>query len=86
MGPDVCICARNHAYSRTDITMDRQGFAPEQPVIIEDDVWIGTEAIILLGVHIGTGAGIGAGAVVTKNVPNYAVVGGNPAHIIKMRK
>lgn len=86
MGPDVCIFARNHAYSRTDITMDRQGFAPEKPVIIEDDVWIGAKVIILPGVHIGTGAVIGAGAVVTKNVPDYAVVGGNPAHIIKMRK
>ena len=86
MGPDVCIYVRNHETARTDIPMDRQGFTPEKPVVIGDDVWIGARAIILPGVHVGTGAIIGAGAVVTKDVPQYAVVGGNPAHIIKMRK
>ena len=86
MGPDVCIYVRNHAFDRTDIPMNLQGFAPEKPVVIEDDVWIGARAIILPGVHIGTGAVIGAGAVVTKDVPDYAVVGGNPACILKMRK
>lgn len=53
------------------------------PVIIEDNVWIGEMACIMPGVHIGKGAIIGANAVVTKNVPTYAVVGGNPAKIIK---
>ena len=86
MGPDVCIHARNHAFDRLDIPMNLQGFTTEKPVVIEDDVWIGARAIILPGVHIGTGAVIGAGAVVTKEVPDYAVVGGNPAHILKMRK
>lgn len=86
MGPDVCIYASNHAFDRTDIPMNRQGYTPEKPVVIEDDVWIGARVIILPGVHIGTGAVIGAGAVVTKDVPDYAVVGGNPARILKMRK
>ena len=86
MGPDVCIFPVNHVFDRTDIPMDQQGFAPETPVIIEDDVWIGARAIILSGVRIGTGAVIGAGAVVTKDVPAYAVVGGNPACVLKMRK
>ena len=86
MGPDVCIHARNHAFDRVDIPMNLQGFTPERPVVIEDDVWIGARVIILPGVHIGTGSVIGAGAVVTKDVPDYAVVGGNPAHILKMRK
>ena len=54
-------------------------------IIIDDDVWIGTNAIILSGVHIGQGAVIGAGAVVTKDVPPYAVIGGVPAAIIKYR-
>ena len=54
-------------------------------IIIDDDVWIGTNAIILSGVHVGQGAVIGAGAVVTKDVPPYAVVGGVPASIIKYR-
>ena len=86
MGPDVCIYVRNHAFDRTDMPMNLQGFTTEKPVVIEDDVWIGARVIILPGVHVGTGAVIGAGAVVTKDVPDYAVVGGNPAHILKMRK
>ena len=86
MGPDVCIYTKNHAYERTDIPMALQGFSPEKPVIIENDVWIGSRVIILPGVHVGRGAIIGAGAVVTKDVPDYAVVGGNPARIIKKRQ
>ena len=52
---------------------------------IGNDVWIGSRAIILQGVNVGTGAVIGAGAIVTKNVPPYAVVAGCPAKIIKYR-
>ncbi len=55
------------------------------PIIVEDDVWIGTRAIILSGVRIGQGAIIAAGSVVTKDVPPYSIVGGNPAKIIKYR-
>lgn len=56
-----------------------------RPVVIGNDVWIGANVIILPGVHIGDGAVIAAGAVVTKNVDDYAVVGGNPAGFIKYR-
>ena len=86
MGPDCTIYTRNHAFDRTDIPMDQQGFYPHKPVFIGDDVWIGGQVIILPGVHVGTGAIIGAGAVVTKDVPPYAIVGGNPAKIIRYRK
>lgn len=55
----------------------------EQEIIIEDDVLISANSIILKGVHIGRGAIIGAGSVVTKNVPAFAVVAGNPAQIIR---
>jgi acetyltransferase-like isoleucine patch superfamily enzyme len=54
-------------------------------VVIGSDVWIGTEALILSGVTIGDGAVIGARAVVTRNVPPYAVVAGNPARLVKFR-
>lgn len=54
-------------------------------IVIDDDVWIGQNAIILSGVHIGQGAVIAAGAVVNKDVPPYAIVGGVPARIIKYR-
>ena len=54
-------------------------------ITIGDDVWIDTNAIILGGVKVGQGAIIGAGAVVTKDIPPYAVVVGNPARIVKYR-
>lgn len=60
-------------------------FAEYKQTSIGNDVWIGTRAIILDGVSIGDGAIIGAGAVVTKDVPPYAIVGGVPAKIIKYR-
>lgn len=54
-------------------------------IIVEDDVWIGYGATILSGVHIGQGAVVAAGSVVTKDVPPYAIVGGVPAKVIKYR-
>jgi acetyltransferase-like isoleucine patch superfamily enzyme len=54
-------------------------------VVIEDDVWVGTRAIILHGVTIGRGSIVAAGAVVTKSVPPYAIAGGVPARVIKSR-
>lgn len=54
-------------------------------IVIEDDVWIGYGAMIMSGVHIGQGAVVAAGSVVTKNVPAYAIVGGSPAKIIRFR-
>lgn len=56
-----------------------------KPCEISNDVWIGTNAIIMRGVKIGTGAVIGAGTIVTKDVPNFAVVVGVPARILKYR-
>lgn len=66
--------------------MCKQGEAAERPVHIGDDVWIGSRVTILPGASIGTGAIIGAAAVVTKDVPECAVVGGNPARILKRRQ
>lgn len=86
MGPNVSFYTRNHAFSRIDIPMSQQGFSVEKPVIICDDVWIGANSILLGGVIVGKGAVIGAGAVVTKDVPEYAIVGGNPAKVLKYRK
>lgn len=56
------------------------------PVIIDDDVLIGANAVVVEGVHVGKGAVIGAGSVVLKDVPDNAVVAGNPARIIKAHK
>lgn len=54
-------------------------------IIVDDDVWIGARAVILSGVHIGQGAVVAAGAVVSKHVPPYAIVGGVPARILRYR-
>ena len=53
--------------------------------IIENDVWIGDRVTLMDGIHVGTGAIVGAGAVVTKDVPPYAIVVGNPARVLRMR-
>jgi maltose O-acetyltransferase len=85
MGPYVIIVGENHNFERSDIPMRLQGYKHFPPVRIEDDVWIGARSIILPGLTIGRGAIIGAGSVVTKNVPPFAICGGNPARIIRYR-
>lgn len=85
MGPEVVIISRNHEFSNTDIPMRLQGYEEEKPCIIGNDVWIGRRAMIMPGVKIGNGVIVAAGAVVTKDVPDYAVVGGVPARVIKFR-
>lgn len=89
-GPQVTIRGGNHRIDLLGRYMDMIKNNEKRPeddpgVVIEDDVWIGTRAIILAGVTIGRGAVVAAGSVVTKSVPAYAIVGGNPAKIIRMR-
>ena len=86
MGPQCIIYTRNHKFDDVTTTMRGQGFQEEKPVYIGDDVWIGGRVTILPGVHIGSHSIIGAGAVVTKDVPEWAIVAGNPATIKKFRK
>lgn len=64
--------------------MDCEAFG-KGDIVVDDDAWIGYGATIMSGVHIGQGAVVAAGAVVTKNVPPYAIVGGVPAKVIKYR-
>ncbi len=85
MGPDVKIFSTDHIWCPIDKTYFGKGLV-SSPVIIEDDVWIGSGSIILKGVTIGRGATIAAGSVVTKNVPAYSIVGGVPAKFIKMKE
>lgn len=84
IGPNTVIVSGNHGFSRGNIPMVRQ--KPKRaPVKINDDVWIGANVVILPGVTIGQGAIIGAGAVVTKDIPPYAIAGGNPAKVMRKR-
>ena len=64
---------------------DKQNVYPYKKVVVGNDVWIGARVMVVGGVTIGNGAVIAAGAVVTKDVPPYAMVGGVPAKIIKYR-
>jgi acetyltransferase-like isoleucine patch superfamily enzyme len=89
-GPEVAIHGGNHTtiyHGRymVDVREDEKRPEDDRDVVIEDDVWIGTRAIILHGVNIGRGSIVGAGAIVTKSVPPYSIVAGNPAEVIRFR-
>lgn len=86
MAPEVVIYTENHAYYDKNSLIIEQGYSSSRPVTIGNDVWICRRAMIMPGITIGDGAVIAAGAVVVKDVPAYAVVGGNPAKIIKYRE
>ena len=85
MGPDVKIYTRNHIFTSLDVPIAEQGHTNEK-VMIGNDVWLGANAIITPGVTIGDHAIVASGAVVTKDVPAYAIAGGVPAKVIKYRK
>lgn len=85
MGPEAVILTRNHRHDDTTRPMIVQGYEPYQPVVIEDDVWIGRRVTILPGVTIAKGCIIAAGAVVTKSTEPYSVYGGVPAKKIAQR-
>ena len=84
VGPGTVIRAANHCISRQDVPIMHQGHVPGQTVI-EEDVWIGANCVITPDVRIGRGAVVGAGAVVTRNVAPFSIVGGVPARLIGMR-
>lgn len=84
IGPNVIIHSANHKFDLIQIPIRNQGHNYKK-VVINDDVWIGGGAIILPGVCIGKGSIVAAGAVVTKNVEEYSIVGGIPAKILKFR-
>ena len=78
----ITVTALNHNFDRPDLRIDEQGVSTKA-VIIDDDVWIGANAVVLPGVHVGTHSVIAAGAVVNRDVPPYSLVGGVPAKVIK---
>lgn len=87
-GPEVVVIGGGHntrVVGRFMVDVHEKTGNEDLGVIIEDDVWVGARAIILRGVCVGRGSVVGAGAVVTKSVPPYAIVGGNPARILSYR-
>ena len=85
IGQGVHIHAENHNFTDATRRINEQGVT-YQEVVIEDDVWIGSRAMILAGVTIGRGAVIGGGAVVTSSVPPYAIAVGVPARTVGHRE
>lgn len=84
IAPQAAFIATTHCFDSTQMPMNLQG-SIDKGIVIGNDVWIGYRAIVLAGVTVGDGAIVGAGAVVTKDVPEYAIVGGSPAKILKIR-
>ncbi|MDR1776323.1 MAG: acyltransferase [Desulfovibrio sp.] len=85
IGPGTVLRAANHCFDDPDKPIMLQGHKPGS-IVIEENVWIGANCVITPDVRIGRGAVVGAGAVVTRDVPPFAVVGGVPARIIKQRE
>ena len=84
IAPNVVLRASDHVTTRADKTIREQGHSGGE-VIVGDDVWIAANAVVVAGVHIGKGAVVAAGAVVTSDVEPYTVVGGVPAKFMKKR-
>ncbi len=80
---NVVISGLNHLYKDTEQTIASQGVATGE-VVIADDVWIGANSVITMGVKIGTHSVVAAGSIVTSDVPDYSVVAGNPAKVVKI--
>lgn len=86
IAPEVYIINNNHIFADTKEPMCFQGYQANDPqTVIEDDCWIGGRVIMTPGRRIGKGSILAAGAVVTKDVESYSIVGGNPARVIKKR-
>ncbi len=86
IAPNVALLSREHKFDDVNIPISLQGYQEEKPVTIGDGAWLGRNVIVLPGVKIGTGAIVGAGSVVTKDVDDFAIVGGAPAKFIRSRK
>lgn len=84
VGPNVVMDTSMHNHSRLDIPINAQGMS-YAPITIGDGAWIASNVVITKGVRIGAGSIVAAGAVVTKDVPDFAIVGGVPAKLIRMR-
>lgn len=82
---DCILWHANHNYNRIDIPINDQGMGPTVPTIIEDDCWIGMRSMLTPGRHVKKGTLVAMGSVLTKDFPEYSVVGGNPAKLIKSR-
>lgn len=84
IAPHASIIADNHNHDDITCSIVSQGTSGKG-IVIGDDVWVGANTVLVDGITIGSHSIIAAGSVVTKDVPDYVIVGGNPAHILKNR-
>lgn len=82
MAQNIVLSGLNHGYADPDVPIKNQK-ETTAPIVIEEDCWIGANAVVVAGVTIGKHSIVAAGSVVTKHVPPYSIVGGNPAKILK---
>lgn len=80
IGPGVCLACAGHAM---DAAQRREGIGTSAPITLEDDVWIGANATICGGVNVGAGSVIGAGSVVTHDIPSGVLAAGNPCRVLR---
>lgn len=85
IAPNVALLASSHVFLNLTIPIIDQGDTPVSPVIIKSGAWLARNVIVMPGITINEGAIIGAGSVVTKDVPAFSIMGGVPAKLIKMR-
>ena len=85
LAPGVSLITSSHVFDRVDVPISEQGETYE-PIVVGAGAWLGTNAVVLPGVNIGEGAIVAAGAVVTKHVKPFSIVGGVPARVIGSRK
>lgn len=79
------ILHRNHSYERTDIPINDQGFKQTKQTVIEDDCWICMNTLFTPGRYVRKGTIVAMGSILTKDFPEYSIVGGNPAKFLKSR-
>jgi acetyltransferase-like isoleucine patch superfamily enzyme len=85
IGPSLLITGNDHRFDQPGSAVIFSGRPAPETCVIEDDVWFGARVTILMGIRVGRGAIVAAGAVVTRDVPPYTIVGGVPARPIRRR-
>lgn len=83
IGQELLALSRNHNFEDLTTPPKYQGFAEDQPITIGDNCWVGARVVLLPSVRIGRHCVVGAGSVVTHDVPDFSVVAGNPARVLR---
>lgn len=86
MGPECYFLSANHSFDNVEEPMRKQGNSGHKKIIIEDDVWIGRQVIFTPGRTVKKGSIVAAGCVLSKDFPEYSIIGGNPCRLIRNRK